>query len=341
MSLPKHVSALVLESKRCRYTRLKALTATASGLMTPDNVNREAGDLLAAIWKTHPDKPLLVNCSGIAALSNYALHGLIEAANETDNALIFFNAIPNVASDIGQELPTSGTHARFSKELKPQSDSTETVTYLPALFRHNSVPGLIKEGEKVDAEHMQNIIRDTFHRHDSGKLEPLHSTPILASGIYNARHIICEADQFNWTVLHLEEELDALVPDWDLTRHCLLSGSLRACPFAAALAFMKTPPRAVEIFDHFGPHPVLLEEHDLGPARRGIEYIYIGDFMIGGTEIKIAANWAAHRNCRISKALVLGTLWKEDRYKMGEITIKRLASLDRLHPLAKYALETP
>ena len=216
---------------------------------------------------------------------------------------------------------------------------SKSVIYLPVGSRNISVAPLIQQAEAVDRKRMQDIIRDTFHENALGTPAPLSSTPILASGVYNASHIICEPDQFNWTVLHLEQHLDKLIPDWNPFQHCLLSGSLRAAPFAAALAFMKTLPRAVEIHDHFGPNPILLEEHDLGPPRHSLEYIYIGDFMIGGTELKIACNWAAWRKCRLVKALVLGTLWEKKRYQIGEMAIESLVSLNALHPKAKYALE--
>ena len=316
MSIPAHISALVLDTTRCRCTRLKALTTAAAGLVTPDNVSSAAGDLLTAICGIPNQKPLLVDCTGIVGLSNYALHGLHKFADATHNTLsplVFFNASEHLAEDIYRELPTRKEHPKSDKQIPQQTSSSKSVIYLPVGSRNISVAPLIQQAEAVDRKRMQDIIRDTFHENALGTPAPLSSTPFLASGVYNARHIICEPDQFNWTVLHLEQHLDELIPDWDPSRHCLLSGSLRAAPFAAALAFMKTLPRAVEIHDHFGPNPILLEEHDLGPSRHSLEYIYIGDFMIGGTELKIAYNWAAWRKCRLVKALVLGTLWEKKR----------------------------
>jgi hypothetical protein len=168
-------------------------------------------------------------------------------------------------------------------------------------------------------------------------MERLQSTPLRSSGVYNARHIICEASNFNWIVLRLEEALQQAIPRWDYARHSLLSGSLRACPFAAALAFTSTIARAVEVLDHLGPHPALLEEHDLAGTRSNLEYVYVGDFMIGGTEVKLAANWAAMRRSRVVAAVMLGTLFDEDEYGLNGIRIVSLASLKGLNPKAKFA----
>jgi hypothetical protein len=215
------------------------------------------------------------------------------------------------------------------------------VVYVPnGAERPKNIERYIQEAKKVDADTLRNYIRESFHKHDSGKYELLHSTPILATGIYNARHIICESYKFNWTLLHLEEELDKLVKEWDPRKHCILSGSLRACPFAAALAFMKTSPISLEIMDHFGPHSAFLEEHDLASSSRpkGLEYVYVSDFMIGGTELKIARAWASQKGNSLSKALFLGTLWDPKAHSFTKVDVARLVSLKGLHPQAKHSL---
>ena len=56
----------------------------------------------------------------------------------------------------------------------------------------------------------------------------------------------------------------------------------RGCPFAAALAFMKGEPLDLEIVDHMGPKLAILEEHHLNRVRRNLDYIYVGDFVVGG-----------------------------------------------------------
>ncbi len=73
----------------------------------------------------------------------------------------------------------------------------------------------------------------------------------------------------------------------------------------------------LEIVDHMGPKQALLEGYATGSPRTGLDYIYIGDFLIGGTEVKVAASYAFAHGCSLKEAIVVGSLLPPNEYKIG------------------------
>jgi len=67
---------------------------------------------------------------------------------------------------------------------------------------------------------------------------------------------------------------------------------------------------------------------------------YVGDFVIGGTELKIAETYAVARNCIVNHAIVVGSLFDPGDYE-GRATVHSLVKLKDANPAAAYHIERP
>jgi hypothetical protein len=146
----------------------------------------------------------------------------------------------------------------------------------------------------------------------------LQSTPLLASGIFRATRVIGHPEQFSWTVLRLADRLEEIL---DGSHGQIPAGGetrLLACSRnGAALAYCLPPLvhnvsiDGVDIVDRLGPTHCFVE--DYAPSRddngvSDINYVYVGDFVVGGTELRAALSHVQERRRHLSHALVLGSV---------------------------------
>jgi hypothetical protein len=87
----------------------------------------------------------------------------------------------------------------------------------------------------------------------------------------------------------------------------------------------------LEIVDHLGPTAEVIEEYSI--ERSGVpgSYVVVSDFMMGGTEIKIAREHARRRGSRLAGICVIGALLPPEDYQLG-VPVEPLVSLPECAP---------
>lgn len=308
------------------YLRMKALSWIANKSFMPATVQSSAGKLLAdIIKKSEPDKQIVVNFSGISNIEDHSLDAVNTLLKECKKKLVFINASHLAVENQISCNPVSTLHdgVIIYNEEKPSKHLRKFISKIP----------------EIENIIIKTCVKESFHKHD--KMERLKSTPILASGVFNAGSIVSDRKKFIWTCLLMADKLKEIMNQFKpkaMVR--LLAVSLRASPFAGAIGILESFP--IEIVDHMGPDLKILEEYTLRVNQEKVEYVYVGDFVIGGTELKIAETYAVARGCYINHAILIGSLLKPSEYEgleaRGRVKIHPLIQLKEANPAVKYSI---
>lgn len=299
------------------YIKLKGLIWISNGLVNPNKLEKNGAEKLIEIYtSSSQSKPLIIDCKGIISVIDHSWDELFIQATNLKRQIIFINY-----NGLEQEL---GNRTReFCKGLKVLEEKRE-----PYLTIYNS-----EESFKLQANHIADVKKQildkvrsfvelSFCEFESKNFEYLKSTPILASGEFNASSIISNPESFYWTALALTDAVEEIVQQFQIgsigKKPRILSVSLRSAPFANIISLFLG--YYLETIDHFGPINKFFEIENLDNS--GVEYIYIGDFTFGGTEIKISQNYVSWNNAKLEHAVVIGSLFP-----------KEIFTSFKLHPL--------
>lgn len=304
------------------YLRMKGLTWVASHGFMPEMVQPSSGKLLAEIiHNIASDKLMIVNFFGIASIDDHSLDDVNEALKNTERKLVAINA-----SQVQKQLNTYiRTHSKITLEDNAIIFNSDDG---------NDGKKAVNNAKKIEDSIIKEIVKQCYE--PFAQMTRLRSTPIYASGVFNARKIISNRKDFIWTCLIMSEKLIKTMDECKPKAARLLAVSLRASPFAGALGILGS--LDIEIVDHMGPDLKILEEYTLRINQEELNYIYVGDFIIGGTELKIAETYAVARNCIVDHALVIGSLFDAIDYK-GRAKVHSLVKLKEARPDAEYEIE--
>lgn len=318
------------------YTRLKAIIWCESGTAYITQVEAAAGRALAAILhgliRDGNTKPLVINCRGVLTIDDRALDAIKAMIADLSFPVVFCSVNYAVAS-------------RLAAELGPPITRDDTGDDCYAVFagvarksdEWQEMLSSIKDAEDLE---VATFIRDCYQAHEGGGKMRVSSTPLKSSGVLNARKIIAKSHSFVWACLKMADIVDELIRSshFRQSQGRLLAVSLRASPFAAAIAFLLTGrPFEVEIVDHLGPHHAVLEEDYLRPSGGALRYVFIGDFILGGTELKIAQYYARTKGAILEHAIALGRLLPRKAYG-PRVDVRTLVSIPECCPEAEFEL---
>lgn len=295
---------LTLSHQDFDYARMKALTWVANDGLSPNMVQHDAGKALASVLQApRGSKPFVVNLQGILEISEYAMNDVMKAIQDNKSSLVLLNG-DRLQTRLDAEL---GSPEEYYKNL-------DFRVYGANRIDSKNAEAIVRNEVALEENTVRRIVKDCYRRFAEPKR--LHSTPLLASGVFDARTIISDRVQFIWTVLVMAERLERTLEKLETQKSAdsaplvipsrILAVSLRASPLAAALSMVSCRELSVEIVDHMGPKHAILEEHSLAIASRGVHYVYVGDFLIGGTELKTAQMYAISKGCRVGCAVILG-----------------------------------
>ncbi len=325
------LSITIHESKRFAAFRLKALVWSDFGLEYPENLRSQSGNSLATLWKKYShSKSLIINCKGISVIDQHALEDVKRHVPSATHPLVFVSDSANFLGELEHSLgkPTVKVSLKGNLSAYAYASKVPQMTFLRQL---------ILESYDLEREDTKAIVKECFERHRGGGLQRMHSTPFLSSGLFNARALIGAPAKFTLIVLQLVDALEALLQEHRPANPCILAVSLRGGPIAAATAFLASTKLDVEIIDHMGPKQSVLEGYSFRQQKRDISYIYIGDFVIGGTELKVASSYASALGSRVRHGLAIGTLLPRDSYG-GSILINSLVLLTECRSDLRYEL---
>lgn len=315
------------------YTRLKGISWVASDGHLPTIIQRAAGDRLLQMIRTQrPSEPLFICCKHVVEVDDYAMQPIRDALPTTSRTVVFTDA-----EKIHKYLIDALGNALETKRL---DSGGECMVYGRALPDSSKLWSVADALPDLEINHMKALVAGCFHKYEAG-LARLPSTPILATGEFDARHVISDPDSFVWAVLLMEDQLEAIIGSRGCeegpkrTQVRLLAASLRGSPLAAGVQVLSSREAEIEIVDHMGPRHKVFEEYRLGPLNAGGEYIYVGDFTIGGTELRVAQAYAVAHGARLSDAIVLGCALSPDQYGAPP-RVRPLVTLPECCPEGKY-----
>ncbi len=317
------VSRLILTGSNCIFSRMQNLVWVASGLELNYMIEKNAGDLLAEIVNQYGDeKIVVVNFLRIKKIDDYGLKGFFEALVGNKRQVVITNG-NHLYSEI-ENIATSGG-------VESRNDPTRKLIILGKqdAFEYDKITG---ERDALVKSITEKIIKNCFEKF--GQKKRLSSTPLIANGEFNSSAIISDPKSFMWITTFLADKLDLIIDEGQLSNVRLISVSLRGTPFAAALGLLLGYP--FETIDHLGPKHKIFESGFGNHFDRNSCYIFIGDFCIGGTEIKTAKTCMQFYNLNINHALVIGNYVECEHFK-EYFTLNSIIDLKQLG-LASYEL---
>jgi hypothetical protein len=330
---------LVLPDADITYTRMKAVAWVANRSLYPTTLQDSGDELLASLLEeADPCKPFVVNCQGMTGIDEHCLAQVGRAQASTSAGLVFTNANA-LADSIEHNLgPCRVAHSTQNGE--------RVLVYAQQSMDERKITEIIQRQEHVEQAHIRQRVTDCFARFEHGKRQRLSSTPLLASGVFNARALISDPMSFVWVCLLLADKVDKLIADDRLRDPRLMAVSLRGSPLAAAVHLLARNEVLLEIVDHMGPKHKVLEEYSLKGVEPGRSYILISDFIVGGTELKTAQAYAHWNGCRVTHAVTIGCALQPSEYSQQdppEVSVLPLLDLRQLEcrmELAFYDSET-
>lgn len=277
--------------------------------------------LLSIYERIDTDRPLVLSMKRIHTVQNRAFETFLEEVNNSNlnRSIIFTHLNPGSGSNptpsygnVFKELENEITKFDFKKITDGSIKIDYDDTQIP--------PNLIEEIEEIENRVIFNSVKSSYKEYQEE--QELDSSTIIAPGEFDATTIISSPKSFMWTSCLLADRFQELIVDVkeehlrdnpnERINIRILSVSLRGCTFAASVASLTQ--YRLDLIDHLGPRHKLLDFELMNNHDRKIRYIYIGDFTIGGTEIKIAQTYTNLLDCKMSDALVIGSLFKESAF---------------------------
>lgn len=317
----------ILSSSGIYYTRMQAYMLSAGALQRPQAVACDTGALLAKTLEALPPNTIFViDCRHISFIDHHALEPLSRVLSYKKSSLLMIDTA-SISSSIADAIKS------------PHRSDIEMSKYRVTFCGQNSPPdpsaieAMLSDFKKSETAQVFNAVKSSIVTFSPRRLA---STPLITTVAYDARKILSSPTHFIWTALLLADELRSILSDLRSVKSpVLMAVSLRASPFAVVASALNSTP--CEIIDHMGPTPRILEEQPVIGSCPQAEAIYLGDFCIGGTEIRIAQTYALLRGRVMRRALLIGCVVNEPHAFAG-IETRSLTRLDEVSPDVKYTL---
>jgi hypothetical protein len=317
------------------YIRVTLIVWRMNGTSRIKNIDFDAGEKLNELFdsKKGDHKPFVIDFKGIVNQTDNALSSFFSNVIKSKKEIYFINCQPfkQFLRNLYDEFNSGGIAelSDASEILELHFDGKKKLNY-----RQNELYTIINDF--LDNEISENI-KDTFVPYNEKEdcYKPLPSTPILATGQFDASIIISDPNQFTWACIRMADRVDELINKNTILNAQLLSVSLRASPFANAVSLLLDI--KMRTIDHLGPFQkvwdfLAFDQYSLPNTN----YIFIGDFIVGGTELKLAHLFAKYCSSDLKHAVVLGSVFDNKRFIHYEIS--SITQLSQLNERCKYTL---
>ncbi len=324
-----------LEGKNFLYTRAQLLIWSAQGLNNPSIVQKSFVDHLTHVYENEGSgKVLILNFKRIKDIAAHCFDNFFVEHFLKINRPILLTECSGIQTSIMNTLKDKNVPFLSDPKYLWVGSPKEGVN--PDL--------LIKDILEQENETINNIVGASFIK-SSDKKMLLTSTPIVSNGEFDASIILRNPVSFAWVTIKLadlfEEIQESLQKEsseggkFKYSKLKILAVSLRGSPFAAAVANLSNS--EFDAIDHLGPAHKLFDNEFFENVQKGVLYIYLGDFVIGGTEIRIAQTYARIFECDLTHAIAIGSLLKPESYKK-HFSLLRLVSLKTVEPTCEFTL---
>lgn len=311
------------------FVYLRGIIWSTSGLSQPSNLDKLTCEQLRIIYESiDTTKLLVIDCKGVNSITDHALDVLFKSISQHQREIAFINY-----QQIEERL------ASAKKEFCEGFNVTNCDHHF-SIYKMNLKKEFTTDDSAVLAkqiiQNIQNFISQSFQKFSNPNFKRLSSTPILASGEYDASILISNPASFYWITITLLEKVESIIQEYQIGKQNspakLLSVSLRGAPFASAIGLLGG--FQVECIDHLGPINPYVKFDDNEVSKS--EYVYIGDFVFGGTEIKVSKNYVHLKESILNHAVSVGSLFPTETFK--DFDLHSLVILSDIDKQAQYKL---
>ncbi len=312
------------------YIRVTGMIWCYNGLTNPNNLDKDAGDAIKDVYLSiEREKPIIIDCKGVSGVTDHSWDILFKSINNTKREIIFINF-----QSISQKINASKVEFCTSLKMKSEDDSFSIYNNSLKIKSLDNINVLV---DKHIVSTIKEMVQRSFTEYPNGEMKLLSSTPVYSNGEFDASDLISHQKSFYWISLKLSDVVKELIQKYRIgginSKIKILAVSLRSSPFAAAVSLLLG--LQIETVDHFGP---IFRNYEPDASTSDVnEYIYIGDFSVGGTEIKISKTYAHLKKSMLNHAVVIGSLLSSDCYK--EFMMHSIVLLRDCSPNVKYSIE--
>lgn len=290
------------ETTSTLFSRAQALIWATNGLAFLDVFEKSSGKLLADIINKCPvEKTFLINFKGVIRFDDHCLDDVFYTLEGNLKQVIILN---------GESL--LGDLYKLKKEKNVNiTHNTEKKIIVLGRSEISTFELFLEEKETCKENYISTILKNTFKRFEN--YQRLCSTPFFANGEFDAKKIIESPKDFMWISFYLSDALSKIIESEKLSNVILVSASLRGAVFTSILAIIND----LEYLniDHIGPIHNVYNFKYTEYNNSEVNYLYIGDFVFGGTEIKLTKVYVGFGGAKLNHALVLGSLFEADAFK--------------------------
>lgn len=318
----EHLNTLYFETTNLVYTRIQALTWATKGLSELSILEKSSADKLAEIIKnTSSEKIILANFKGVVRIDDHSMDEIYKAIGKNEKQLVILNAI-SLENDL----------MKLKKDFEVDiTQKAEDKLIIIGKNKSFSLSKMLEEKNEKTENYIKSVLENTFTKLKDYKR--LSSTPFYSNGEFNSKKIISTPKSFMWISLYLSDKLEEIIQTKKLgTNIKLISASLRGAIFTVTLGLLNKLDYIT--MDHFGPINQVYDSNSI--KAENFEFIYIGDFVFGGTEIKITKTYIKANGGNLKHALVLGSLFDCEAFKSFELY--QLSPLKEINDEADYKL---
>lgn len=284
----------------------------------------------------------VINCNNVFDVEDHFTDNFFEVVEKklkTNNYIIFYanDGLSKLVKYISKHIDKKIFRSSFIHE----DDEEEFFVLSKKLICSSEVKAVIKKAISLEEKSINEAVLESYieTRSNTGT-EVLPSTPLRAIGQFNATKLISDPSQFRWIVLMLVERIYKLSKEDDLTNYSLVAGSLRGAAIAVSVWELLQQffgAITIQIIDHVGPyHDVVGKRFDKNNIIKE-RCIYIGDFIIAGTEVKLLSAYCNFMGAKLIHAFVIGK-YTEQSHIDKKVKLHSLVDLKKCKPELEYKL---
>ncbi|RLD36497.1 MAG: hypothetical protein DRI74_08970 [Bacteroidetes bacterium] len=292
------------------YCRLQLLNWVCQGANQSNKLHLATVNELKKVYDSYQtDKPILLDCRRVRDIGNNALNDFLKNT-DFSRKIIFWNV-----NHLDKYIISPLLEYKIEYEHKQNSIIISTI--------EKGLPKQIeKKTQQLEQKFVEGKLVGCFEPYDEFKR--LYSTHVLANGEFDATNLISAQDSFAWISIKLSDLVENylasirardLSPDGKkYSDEKIMAVSFRSSPFAVAVANVLN--KNVIIIDHLGPKHNEYDIEILDFLNKGTNIIYVGDFLIGGTEVFISQMYSKMFESDLHFAVVIGSAQSN---KQGEL----------------------
>jgi hypothetical protein len=294
----------------------------------PTNLSETNGSFfsskLTEFVKTNDAIKIVINCNNVVDIDDHFLDPIQEFMVKNKVELYFYSndEIHNLVNYLDDHFDQNlGINVSYFKDR-----DTSVISLSKKSPCSSDILKLIEKTKVLEENGIRRIVTDAYF--ESSETEVLSSTPLIATGQFNATEIISDPSSFRWLVLLFVEAIHKVVQIDKPKKYTIVASSLRGAAIAGSvkelLHFLSGPD--LYVIDHIGPNHDVIEKPLFNNFGHSDYCVYIGDFLIAGTELKITQAYCGFMGGKIKHAFVIGKYINQE-YLGNNINLHSLVKL--------------